>query len=67
MIIKLRQDTRGGRRLVSLYIGPDVDHLQNAGHLVLSVDEYDLFVAALRVGAAFSAFRDRLEIAEEIR
>lgn len=52
MIFKLRHETRGGRSLVSIFVGPDEDHLQSAGHLVLSVDEYELFVVSLLAGAA---------------
>ena len=49
--ITLRQTRVGERIKTQVHIGPDADHMQLAGTLVLSVGETQVFGAALYAGA----------------
>ena len=52
MIIKLRSARTGGDQVrEQIFAGPDVDHLQLAGEIVLTLGEWQAFGAALILGA----------------
>ena len=56
MIVKLRSHPVAGRVHQQVFAGPDADHLQLAGELVLDLGDWQLIGAALLIGAhAFSA------------
>ena len=53
MILKCRVDKVFEDKVeATWFIGPDEDHLQNAGRLVLHTGEYQTIGAALLIGAA---------------
>ena len=52
MIVKLRSKRLHGDRIAEqVFVGKDKDHLQLAGTLILYVGEWQLFGAALLLGA----------------
>ena len=51
MIIKLRSERRGAHVHELVFVGPDADHLALAGVLVFDVGQWQLFGAALKLGA----------------
>lgn len=52
MVIKLRSIRRGEHVHEGVFVGPDRDHLAFAGTLILRIGEWQLFEAALSLGAA---------------
>ena len=50
MIAKLRGERKGEHIHARLFMGPDRDHLAKNGDLVLTVEEWQIFVAALLLG-----------------
>jgi hypothetical protein len=51
MIIKLRDERRGPHIHTRVFIGEDEDHLKLTGTLIMDVGEWQLFGAALLMGA----------------
>ena len=51
MIIRLRDERRGERVYMRVFIGEDEDHLELCGALYLNIGEWQLFGAALLLGA----------------
>lgn len=51
MIIRLRDVRKGDHIHTRVFIGEDVDHLALAGRLVFKVGEWQMFGAALLLGA----------------
>jgi len=52
MILKIRDELRGGHVHVDFFIGPDADHLAKSGTLVFNVREWHLVGLMLAYGAA---------------
>ena len=46
MVLKFREERRGAHVHVTVFVGVDKDHLQNAGTLVLGVEEWPILEAA---------------------
>lgn len=51
MIVKLRSRRSGIHVIEDVYVGPDAEHLAKAGTLTLDVGQWQIFGAALRLGA----------------
>jgi hypothetical protein len=66
MVIRLRDEVRGNRVHSRVYIGPDGEHLQLAGSLVLDVGEWQLLGAALLLGAAETWGRLAVEYPDDL-
>ena len=62
MIIRLRDKLLGRHCHTRVFIGVDQDHLQLSGNLVMEIGEWQLFGAALLMGAAKSNGRLTVEL-----
>ena len=52
VVIKLRSKRSGPHVHEDVFVGPDKDHMGLAGRLTFSVGEWQLFGAALKLGAS---------------
>lgn len=50
MILKLAEHLQGAHVRVTVYVGPDTDHLAHAGQLVFRLDEWPTLAAVLENG-----------------
>lgn len=60
--IKFREDTRGSHVHIDVFVGPDEEHLANAGRLVFREDEWSKLRDAV---TAFGLMREVLRLALE--
>jgi len=60
MIVKLSSELKGNRVHERVFVGPDKDHLALAGRLVFEMGQWQLFGAALGLGAERT--QGRLEV-----
>lgn len=51
MIVKFREEVLGAHVHVTWFVGVDDDHLQNAGTIILGVNEWNTLRAAVNLGA----------------
>lgn len=67
MIIRLRDERRGNHVHTRVFVGPDHEHLALAGQLCLDIGQWQLFGAALMLGAKRTQGQLKIESPDQDR
>ena len=65
MLIKLTSVRQGPHLRAKVWVGPDPDHFALAGALVMQLEEWEVFEAAVRLGAAQDPSAELLVLTEQ--